>query len=123
MAAGAYNQARKVALRLIGTKGVTVTLTRERGAINEITGQRGSGTLTASYKAVRLPPGQSAAKDLGKLVNHRMGEFHMARLSGAIEPEPGDKLTMSGVDWTVIWSAVYDPDDTGLVYTKVYGER
>lgn len=122
---GAYDRATATARRLLTKKGVpTVTLTRSaQGAANPIIGSRATGgAKTATFAVVGLPPGIGAEKEIGTLVNRKLMEFHMARTSGTLEPQPGDTVAWKGASWPLIWTAVYDPDASGMVYAKAYGE-
>lgn len=125
MTTGSYASAMALAKRLIGKKGkASITLTRPgTGAFDALEGERAAGSNSATtFAVVGLPPGPSATKEIGTLVDRSVLEFHMARLTGALEPEPGDKLPWKGKTYTLIWAANYDPDGSGLVYTKAYGE-
>lgn len=119
-----YAAATALAKRLLGKKGASIVLTRPHGgALNKLTGTRATGSdETAVFNCVALPPGKSAEKEIGTLVNRRLMEFHLARTSGTLEPEPGDVVPWKGRGWTLIWAAVYDPDAEGMVYAKAYGE-
>ena len=121
---GAYDRARATAIRLLGKKGVTITLKRpNQGAPDPIAGSRATGgDKTATFKVLGLPPGRGADKEIGTLVNRRLKEFHMARTGGTLDPQPGDIIPWAGQDWPVIWTAVYDPDASGVVYAKAYAE-
>lgn len=121
---GAYDAAAAAARRILGKKGRPVVMVRPgQGAPNPITGRRAAGAdLQAVFNCVALPPGRSAEYAIGSLVGRRITEFHLARTSGDLDPQPGDVLPWGGKDYTVVWSAVYDPDDEGMVYAKAYGE-
>jgi hypothetical protein len=119
-----YASAAALARRLLGKKGKTITITRTgQGTIDPIAGRRGvGGDLTGTFKCVGLPPGPNASKEIGTLVDRRMLEFHLARTSGDLEPEPGDRIEWGTKTYVLFWAANYDPDDSQLVYTKAYGE-
>jgi hypothetical protein len=113
-----------MARRLLTKKGKAVTITRDgQGAFDPLAGSMAAGgNSTAVFACVGLPPGKSAEFAIGSLVGRNLLEFHLARMSGALDPQPGDKLPWRGKTYTLVWAAVYDPDDTGAVYAKAYGE-
>lgn len=114
-----------LAKRLIGQKGRQLTVTRpNQGAFDEIAGTRAAGgAKTGIFKCVGFPPGKSAEREIGTLVNRKLQEFYLAWVSGTVtDLEPGDIIPWKGVDWPVIWSATYDPDGNGVIFTKAYAE-
>lgn len=114
-----------LAKKLLGKKGRSLVLTRAgQGSIDAIAGTRADGgDKTAVFFAVGLPPGKSADKEIGTLVNRNIVEFYMARVSGSIDPQPGDMLPWNGKTYTVIYATSYDPDGSGqTIMTKAYGE-
>jgi hypothetical protein len=119
-----YASAAALARRLLGKKGKSVTITRTgQGTVDPVAGNRGAGAdLTGTFNCVGLPPGPSAAKEIGTLVGRNMLEFHLARTAGDLEPQPGDRIEWGSKTYTLFWAANYDPDDSGLLYTKGYGE-
>lgn len=119
-----YESAAAAARRILGRKGIKITLKRPgEGSVDEIAGTRSGGAeTTTTFNCVGLPPGRSADKEIGTLINRRLMEFHLARVSGTLEPQPGDIITWNGVEWPLIWAAVYDPDTSGMLYAKAYGE-
>lgn len=121
----AYDAQIALAKRLLGKKGKSIVLTRAgQGAIDPLAGSRAAGgDKTAVFFAVGLPPGKSADKEIGTLVNRNILEFYMARVSGSIDPLPGDLLPWNGKTWTVIYATTYDPDGSGnSIMTKAYAE-
>lgn len=119
-----YASAAALAVRLLGSKGKSVTVTRPgQGTVDPITGSRGTGAdVTGTFNCVGLPPGQSAANEIGTLVGRNMLEFHLARTAGDLEPQPGDRIEWGAKTYVLFWAANYDPDASGLLYTKAYGE-
>jgi hypothetical protein len=119
-----YEQAAALARRLLKKKGKSVVLTKPNtGTANHITGARGAGApLTSVFNCVGFPAGKSAEYHVGSLVKRKVHEFHLARTAGNLDPEPGMLLPWGGKQYTLLWAAVYDPDDTGMVYAKAYGE-
>lgn len=119
-----YAAAATLARTLLGRKGQSVTISREgQGLIDEISGTRSAGApQLATFNCVGLPPGKGADKEIGSLIDRRLMEFHLARTSGSLEPQPGDIVPWGGRDWVIVWAAVYDPDASGMVYAKAYAE-
>jgi hypothetical protein len=117
-----YEQATAMARRLLAKKGKAVTITAKTGAPNPIAGTRAAGAATSTFNCVGFPAGKSAEFHVGSLVKRNVHEFHLARTAGTLEPEPGMTLPWKGKVYTLLWAAVYDPDDRGMVYAKAYGE-
>jgi hypothetical protein len=119
-----YEQAAAMARRLLAKKGKSVVLTKANsGTINAIAGTRNPGAnQTAIFNCVGFPAGKSAEYHVGSLIKRNVHEFHLARTSGSLDPEPGMLLPWGGKQYTLLWAAVYDPDDRGMVYAKAYGE-
>lgn len=120
-----YDSIAAAALRLIDRKGGALTLTRHTpAAVNKATDVETPGApVTGNYRAVGLPPGNSAEKRIGSLVERNIIEFHIARLGTVMEPEPGDVATWGGKDWTVLNVTTYNPAADGAIYTRALAER
>lgn len=120
-----YDNATATAKRLLARRGKRVTMTRpDQGAINEIAGTRASGGgSTSIFNCVGLPAnGRSAETRIGSLIDRKLQMFYMARVSGTLVPEPGDELPFGGKTWKLIWTATYNPDDSGPIFSEAYGE-
>jgi hypothetical protein len=120
-----YAQQIATAKRLIGRKGTSVVVTRKhQGAKDELNGTRAAGgNKTGQFYVVGLPAGKSAETQIGSLVGRRLSMFYLAKISSAFDPEPGDQVPWGGKTWTVIWTASYDPDNSGnTIFTQAYGE-
>lgn len=119
-----YAAATAAAKRLLGAKGKRVVLARaQQGAKDEVSGRRAAGSpLSATFNAVGLPPGKSAEYQIGTLLGRRILTFYMARVSGSIDPLPGDTLLWGSITYKIIWVATYDPDASGAIFHQAYGE-
>jgi hypothetical protein len=124
-----YSAQMATAKAVLGRRGARVTLQRKhQGAINAIAGTRAAGsTLTAIFNCVGLPLG--ASKSRGKtasftegLIESNVLQFYMARVSGSLDPEPGDIVPWGGKNYVLTWTATYDPDNSGTIFTSALGE-
>lgn len=119
-----YAAATATAQRLLQRKGRRITLTRPgQGTIDEVAGTRTpGGDLTATFNVVGLPPGKSAEYQIGTLLGRVIEQFYMARVTGSLDPLPGDVIPWKGTTLKLIWVATYDPDASGAILHMAYGE-
>ena len=120
---GKYDASAATAHSLIGAKGTDVTFTRTSvGSFNPITQVETITSTSFSMKGLGIAPGRSAEFKVGSLKNRNIIELHLAPLGGTT-PRPGDTVSWSGANWTVIWVDVLDPAADGAPYCKAYAER
>jgi hypothetical protein len=121
---GVYDGAKSTAAALIKAKGQAVTLTRvSPGAINPATQEHTDTTTSEAFRAVVLSPGPSAQFRIGTLVDRNIRMLYLDGKARTLVPSPGDKITIDGVDWSVIWSDALDPNGGGKIMTTAYVER
>lgn len=119
-----YGAATSSAKALLGRKGTGVNLLRKgQGTFDPITQTRAvAADITARFNCVGLPPGKSAETQIGTLVGRHLMQFYMARTYGTIDPQPGDQLFWRGRTYVLVWTANYDPDNSGTVFSVAFGE-
>lgn len=117
-----FLNAQATAAALIAKNGSAVTLKRlVAGGFDPVT-QSDVGERVDSYTflAVVMPPGQQAkytARTLERSVSH---EVYFALKGRPIRPEPGDIVTISGVDHKLFWAQTYEPALDGPIFTLAY---
>jgi hypothetical protein len=120
-----YVSVRATAQKLLSRKGATITVRRDaKHDRDPISGVKTPVAPTRStFKGIGLPPGRSADKEIGSLIDRRVEEFYLSRTGPGFDPHPGDTVEgWKGRDWSIIWTTTYDPDASGAILTRCYGE-
>lgn len=121
---GTYDRIAATALRLITAKGSDAVISRiVPSTFDPVTQARTSSTLSATFKAVELPPGKSAEFRIGSLVDRNLSQFFIARAGVEMEPTNGDRIEWAGRSMTLTGVTHYDPAGDGAILTVAYGER
>lgn len=115
-----YSSQIATAKRLIQAKGRAVTLERDSSTYDPVTGSDTTTTTTYDTVAVLLPPDSSTlqayAKQFqdGTLVLSKVQMAYMPQFD--VDPEPGDRLSIGGVDWSVVGVETTAPDGTSIIH-------
>jgi hypothetical protein len=121
-----YASATATARRLIQSKGKATTITPAAGdgdydPIDQVVTSDPAAPFACA--AVGLPAGKSAEFAVGSMVGRNIQQFYIATADGVRSPIPGDRIAWGGADWTLKWTATYDPAADGAIFTSAYGER
>lgn len=119
-----YDGLARNALGLITRKGANAVFSREdRSNIDPVTQTGAETPVTATLKAVEIPPGKSAEFRVGSLVGRKVIQLYVARYGTTFAPAEGDTVTWGGVAHKVINVTHYDPAADGAILTVAYAER
>jgi hypothetical protein len=116
-----YDRLRATTGRLIKSKGVQATFTRQAGQTGKdpVTQQRTTASASGSWVrwAVGLPPGRSWSFRDGTQITAGMEELHV--FPEGYTPMGGDRVRWKGQDWKIVDAVVYDPDGDAVIYFRV----
>lgn len=120
-----FLSAQKTAAALIAKFGGKVSLVRRvEGTFDPVTQQAtGGGPQTFNFIAVITPPSQQARYTVGTLEGRNAVECYFSLKGQPIQPQPGDVVSVSGVDHRIFWAQTYDPAMDGPIFTLAYAER
>lgn len=120
--------------RLIRAKGAAVYITRPtESGFDPITQAATQAPAVTTFRGVLFPPGKSAERHIGSLINRNLTEVYLAQKGQSVTPVPGDNLNVGGTlangvvtggtDWRLIWTYTLDPAADGAIFTHAFAER
>jgi hypothetical protein len=120
-----YLTAQATAARLIKKAGSVVTLTRTvPGVVDPVTQtETGRQEVDYPFTVAVFPPSQQAKFRVGSLEGRNAVEIYFSLAGQTIRPQPGDRISIGGVDHALFWSQTYDPALDGAIFTIGYAER
>ena len=119
-----YTQDAAESLAMIRADGGPFRLTKKQpGAYDPVAmTETGAQVQVFDTVAVGFPPGKSAEKEIGSLVNRRLLEVYVPALGLPSDPAAGDEALFGGTAWTVVWVYTIRPDGVTPILHKLYLE-